>query len=372
MTNPGKAHPEDRWAEALAWHSKLRLADTKGLNGTAICAWQDWYADAQNRRTFDDLSRLLAERALYGKRPRCSETELNQDEYDLSVPIAEWVSAHRSSDSSERHVSVGTWVWLSSALAIAATLALVVISPLRFTLIGHRAPSLYQTAVGGLQEVRLEDGSRITLGGQTRMLVAFSAERRSVNLIEGQAWFRVAHDARRPFTVTAGDGVIKDVGTAFLVTRESDRVIVTVTEGIVEVSAQPGMPSGSNPMFSAKPILSPIQIGHGEEIALSDGGALGGIKAADSRAAIAWIHGRLTFDDEPLRYVIETVDRYSSHPIVVSRDAGALRFSGIVFDNEIDDWLQSLKEIFPVSIESRGTAVRIKMRSAPSANRPQQ
>jgi ferric-dicitrate binding protein FerR (iron transport regulator) len=80
------------------------------------------------------------------------------------------------------------------------------------------------------------------------------------------------------------------------------------------------------------------------------------------------MHGRLTFDDRPLHYVIETLDRYSPHHIAVSPSAGALRFSGIVFDNKIDDWLQSLEAIFPVTVEDTGGDIRIQMRPSIPVN----
>jgi transmembrane sensor len=369
VSNQGKERNVDRWAEALAWYTTMRAADEKRLTAKVAGAWQDWYANAENRRAFDDVSRLLTERDFYKEWPRPSKAELEQDRYDTSVPIAEWLSTNPPHETGRRRPSAGKWWWPSAGLAIAATLVLVILSPRWFSLTGaHPAPTVYQTGVGGLQEVHLADGSSITLGGQTKLLVAFSTQHRTVNLIQGQAWFKVLHDSHRPFIVVAGDGTIEDVGTAFLVTRESDRVIVTVTEGVVEVSARRPLSVSSifSPVLTASPDLAPIRVSRGEELAFGDHGALGIIRPADAGAATAWTHGRLTFDDQPLRYVIETVDRYSSRRIVVSPEAGALRFSGIVFDNGIDDWLQSLKAIFPVTIEERGVVARIAMRPADS------
>ncbi|MGH8200512.1 MAG: FecR family protein [Steroidobacteraceae bacterium] len=372
MSNQDKEGTAGRWAEALAWYTTMRAAEEKQLTSKVAGAWQDWYADPQNRRAFDDVSRLLAERDVYKERPRPSKAELEADLYDTSVPIAQWLNTHQTSKAREQRPGAGKWWWVSGGLAAAAVLALVVFSLRWFGSVGgHSAPIVYQTAVGGLKQVHLDDGSTITLGGQTKLLVAFSAQRRSVNLIQGQAWFKVAHDPSWPFIVAAGDGTIEDVGTAFLVTRESDRVVVTVTEGVVQISRRSSLsvPRGRNPAPTARPDLAPIRVGRGEELAFGDSGALGVIKPADTGAATAWTHGRLTFDDQPLRYVIETVDRYSSRRIVVSPDAGALRFSGIVFDDEIDDWLESLKAIFPITIKEKGATVRIDMRSQTSTAR---
>ena len=364
-----------QWDAALSWYSKLRAADEKELTSEVARDWEAWYSDAENRRVFDRVSHLLSERSRYRARPRPSKAELEEDGYDLSVPIAEYLGTHRPRETTREGSSAGRRLWLSTgAAALAAIVVLFVLSPMRLWFGGGtNRPIPYQTGIGELKNVHLSDGSSITLGGQTKLLVTFSRQRRSVELIEGQAWFTVAHNSHWPFVVAAGDGTITAVGTAFLVTRDSDRVVVTVTEGVVEVSARPTstIRPSLNRAALGTPALAPIRVSRGEELAFHDSGALSQIKPADTQAATAWTHGRLTFDDQPLRYVIETVDRYSSRRIVVSPSAGGLRFTGIVFDSEIDDWLQSLEAIFPVIIEEHGTAVRIEMRpSTPATQEP--
>jgi transmembrane sensor len=371
VSEKDKASSVGRWDEALTWYSRLRASDEEELTSEVGREWEAWYTDAENRRVFDSASRLLADSDLYGVPRRPSKAEVEEDRYDPSVPIAEWLSTQQSKKAERRGSSVGKWWSLSGgAVVAAAVVALFILSPLRVWFSGGSSnPAFYQTGVGGLKDVHLRDGSSITLGGKTKLIVTFSQQRRSVKLVEGQAWFTVAHNSRWPFVVAAGDGTITAVGTAFLVTRDSDRVVVTVTEGVVEVSARP--PSKIRPSLDhttpGGPVLAPIRVSRGEELAFHDSGALSHIKPADTQAATAWTHGRLTFDDQPLRYVIETVDRYSSRHIVVSPSAGGLRFTGIVFDDEIDDWLQSLGGIFPVTIEEQGTAVRIEMRSSTPA-----
>lgn len=361
----------DRWAEALTWHGALREAGTRDLAGALALAWRDWYADPTNQRIFDNVSRLLADRSRYGEPNRPGKRELEEDSYDLALPIAEWRRRQTRGQTRRRRLPTRGWWWLSGGLGAAALAGLLVLSPLSSGPKGSAAgAAIYQTDVGGIKDVHLRDGSSITLGGQTKLSVSFSTQQRSVRLIEGEAWFKVAHDPHWPFVVTAGDGTITAVGTAFLVTRESDRVVVTVTDGTVEVSARRPMwpPLQLVQRLTMKPVPVPISVSRGEELAFGDSGTLRRVKRADTRAATAWTHGRLTFDDQPLRYVVETINRYSSRRILVGPAAGALRFSGIVFDNGIQGWLQSLKLIFPVSVEDRGSSILIHLRTAPRAS----
>jgi transmembrane sensor len=354
----------DRWAEALTWYTTLRNADRRQLTLALGRQWQDWYADAENRRVFDAVSRLLADRDHYPKQRPAGKAELQGDSYDLSMSIAEWRRARSKERGGPRAGSGKEW-WLLGGLGIAAAIALMVLRPPRLGLTGSRSDaSTYQTSVGGMRDIHLRDGSRIVLGGQTSVAVDFSRQRRSVRLIRGEAWFKVAHDPRWPFVVAAGDGTITAVGTAFLVTRESDRVVVTVTEGTVEVSARPPTWPALRLVrrFTMTSLPLPVPVTRGEELAFGESGALRPPKHVDTQAATAWTHGRLTFDDQPLQYVVQTINRYSTRRIVVSPDAGALRFSGIVFDDDIGDWLKSLEVIFPVTETAQGSSVYIRMR----------
>lgn len=366
----------DRWSEALSWRAVLRDAREENLTSAVGREWQSWYSDAENRRTFEAVIRLFEDSGSYRKRERPRKAELDADRYDLSVPIAEWQRTHATSSASARRAFAGSGWWLLAggvAATLVAAVTLVFLTPLRLWLeVNPSRPVVYETGVGNLQDVHLRDGSSIVLGGRTKLSVAFSAQRRSVRLIAGEAWFKVAHNARWPFVVTVDGSTITDVGTAFVVTLDSDRVFVTVTDGAVAVSGPPrGFAApGPNQSTAMRPVaLAPIQVTHGEELSLSDDGALSSVMPADTRAATAWTHGRLIFYDMPLRYVVEAVDRYSSRHIAVDSSAGNLRFGGVVYDDEIEDWLKSLEMIFPVVVNEQGSSVRIEMRPSPPKTR---
>lgn len=97
MNEEGEARAAgtDRWVEALAWHHTLREAPAKDLTSGLARRWQHWYADAENQRIFDNVSRLLGDRRLYQHRNLPSREELEADQYDLSVSISEWRGRHR-------------------------------------------------------------------------------------------------------------------------------------------------------------------------------------------------------------------------------------------------------------------------------------
>ena len=110
----------------------------------------------------------------------------------------------------------------------------------------------FDTTVGELKSVTLSDGSTVQLNTNSRVEVRFSSAERRVHLTRGEAYFSVAHNPRRPFSVYAANGIVTAVGTAFTVRlREQDAVEVTVEKGRVALSTL----SEAGPAISRKPSL---------------------------------------------------------------------------------------------------------------------
>jgi transmembrane sensor len=82
----------------------------------------------------------------------------------------------------------------------------------------------------------LPDGSRAQLNLGAEIVTAFTAEKRLVKLVRGEALFTVTKDTTRPFVVSAGAIEVKAVGTAFAVRYDPVHVEVLVTEGTVAVN----------------------------------------------------------------------------------------------------------------------------------------
>jgi ferric-dicitrate binding protein FerR (iron transport regulator) len=138
----------------------------------------------------------------------------------------------------------------------------------------------------------LPDGSQVILspGSTLRYATAFDADRRDVRL-EGEAYFAVTHDTRRPFVVRAGELVAEDLGTEFVVRAyPEDRYgRVVVREGQVRVGST---------------IVGPGQLGR-----LTTGGALV-VESVDMVSWFAWTRGRLNLDGTSLRDALPKLSRW--------------------------------------------------------------
>lgn len=94
------------------------------------------------------------------------------------------------------------------------------------------------TQPGEVRELRLADGSLLTLNGDSALDWQFVDGRREVRLYRGEADFQIAHDPARPFIVRAGEAHIRVTGTRFDVRLEEGGVDLAVSEGRVLASSE--------------------------------------------------------------------------------------------------------------------------------------
>jgi transmembrane sensor len=241
------------------------------------------------------------------------------------------------------------WGERGGRLALAASVAAVATGVLWYL---NDAPGVVQTAVGENRSLRLEDGSRITLGGGTQLRVSFDDQSRHIELSHGEAFFVVAREAARPFTVNAGDATVRAVGTEFNVRRGRDRVVVAVVEGRVMVE-----PVASPAGGAAR--REPLRLDAGQQTTIDAAGMAAPARLANPDTATAWRSGRLIFRGEPLRHVVEDVNRYAAKPVMLGDAAlGDFRFTGTVLNDNVGGWIASLESVFGLeAVEERGRIV---------------
>lgn len=167
----------------------------------------------------------------------------------------------------------------------------------------------FSSRAGEQRTIHLADGSDIELNTNTALEVHFGAKKRKILLLKGEAYFNVAKDKIRPFIVDVGKGEVMAVGTAFNIYRDSDKTVVTVTEGSVEVTdTQYGTP------VKRSSFMAPNQ-----KITINEHG-LGRVLASAKGENVEWRSNTVVFDDVPLPKALAEVGRYLPFE-VVSKDA---------------------------------------------------
>ena len=204
--------------------------------------------------------------------------------------------------------------------------------------------AVYVTAVGQQSSHQLPDGSRLVLNTNSKVSVAFLADKRLLTLHRGEAHFDVKPDKSRPFEVYAGTRMVRAVGTAFSVYMESERVEVTVSEGKVALGVQSSPPQterlkpadgkalAEQPPAPAPEILGALVAGQSVVIPPGPDGVMDDITQHEKHSLkrrLSWLEGQLVYTGEGLAEVLADVSRYTPVYIEVMDPAlEALRIGG--------------------------------------------
>ena len=166
---------------------------------------------------------------------------------------------------------------------------------------------------GGEFCLTLSDGTRAWLNSETSIQypVVFGAKERRV-FIQGEAYFEVAKDAKKPFTVQFMSSSVTVFGTSFNIRAypEEKQSQTTLAEGSVRIYS-PG----------SSMLLKP-----GEQAEVN---ALSGEmvkKEVEVKTFTSWKDGRFVFEQEPLENIMRTLERWYDIRVIF-RDEGAKRIS---------------------------------------------
>jgi transmembrane sensor len=241
-------------------------------------------------------------------------------------------------------------VWAGIGMAAAAAFA-VFVGLTQFTSLpaaptqiasAHPGLDVYKTPVGGQQKITLDDGTVVTLNTASRIETRLSATERSVRLLEGEAYFEVAHDPSRPFRVYAGDGVTVAVGTAFSVRLKKDAVEVVVSEGKVSYARVADVPTPEPVAFVAA----------GEAAVFNENVVIEKVDTAVVDRKLSWTEGRLVFAGDRLSSVVADISRYTDLQFdFATQDLADMRVGGIFMVGEVDDMLDAIETNFGLQVE---------------------
>lgn len=194
----------------------------------------------------------------------------------------------------------------------------------------------------------LADGSVLHLNTDSAVTVRYGGASRWVELEHGQVVFEVAHDAARPFRVTAGSAQVIAVGTRFDVYLQGESTVVTVVEGRVTVGATTG---GAG---------APLLVRAGEQVRVVQGVLPAQPTAVDPARMTAWLARQISVRHAPLAEVAAEFNRYTTTPIQI--DTPRLRelpVSGVFNVDDTDSMVAFLRSLDGVTVELTPTAIRV-------------
>lgn len=194
---------------------------------------------------------------------------------------------------------------------------------------------------------RLTDGTRITANSGTRIRHIRDFEKNQRDLyLEGEAYFEVAKDPTRPFSVYADSLVTQAIGTSFLIKAVKDRPVeVSLLEGIVEVKDP----------HQSKSLIPGQQAYYDEstqEIHLQD---------FDEEEVMAWTKKIIFLKDKELTEVFEILENWYGVDIqVTNMPKKSLTVNGKYQDQTLTNVLRGLSYTarFRFSVEDKVVTIK--------------
>jgi len=162
------------------------------------------------------------------------------------------------------------------------------------------APNTLSTPRGGEFKITLEDGTEVWLNAETtlRYPETFDGAERRVE-VSGEAYFKVAKNAEKPFYVVSGGQEVRVLGTEFNVHAYNDEpaIFTTLVEG--SIALKPVSGNGSELM------LTP-----GSQSVFTRSDASARVRKVDTDVVTSWRSGVFVFENQNLEQIMRTLSRW--------------------------------------------------------------
>lgn len=292
------------------------------------------------------------------------DNDISMEEFDRMVSVMELASDDELSElisddfhkfineTEEKKRPVSRFAAVMS-VAAAVLLLLCVGLSIRLAIVNRSVEETSVTADtiirsdGGRSLMTLPDGTKVILnsGSVIAYPANFNKEYRCVSL-EGEAFFDVAENKARAFTVTVPGMEISVHGTKFNVYAYPEMAYseMALVEGSV----------------SAKAGDKEYNVSPGQKVCVSRNTGRMNLFATDNILETCWLKDKIVFMHEPLHKVVDVLQRYFGVEIVCSEEIDLSDiYTGTFRDKNIYNILDVLKMHYGFEYETSGRKIKI-------------
>lgn len=255
-------------------------------------------------------------------------------------------AAHRRSSTTETL----TWIYrIAAILLLGATIGVgfYVYSPTDTTSTRVEKITEEKTVRTGNNEhktVTFSDDSRIVLNSNSTVTYTLGGESgQTIKVVmEGEAFFEAESSSENQepvFAIRTPDGLIKDIGTKFLVTVERDRSRVVLQEGRVQVSTDGQTKTDKN-----------ITVADGEMVEFNSTEVLTE-KEVNTTFFTSWATGFMQFDQTNIQEFAGFVeDRFDVRVKVVDPALANIKLDGGIYFRSLEELVRSVSEVADIPV----------------------
>ena len=196
-------------------------------------------------------------------------------------------------------------------------------------------------------KIVLSDGTEVWLNAATRLRFPFRFALASREVyVEGEAYFKVAKDARHPFIVHTPLTQVKVTGTAFNVnTYQAGHVKTSLVEGKVTTQSKDGGNATLEPGIAASYIAG-------------KGFTTGSFEEEE---VLSWINGVYYFHNMPVTELAQVASRCYGVTIILDKDKFAGKsITGVMDKNKLLNFLNDLEAVTHITYSFSGNELHLK------------
>ena len=211
------------------------------------------------------------------------------------------------------------------------------------------------TPRGGEFKVTLEDGTEVWLNADSRLRYpeSFEGDERRVE-VTGEAYFKVAKNAEKPFYVVSGGQEVRVLGTEFNVHAYNDEadVFTTLVEGSISLRPVNGNKS--------ELILTP-----GKQAQYNKDNYSAHVVNVDTEVVTSWRSGTFVFENQTLEQIMRTLSRWYDfeYEFADQKIASTVFMGSIPRYGSFAEVVEIFKKLGGIQLHQRGRRVVISSTS---------
>lgn len=208
-----------------------------------------------------------------------------------------------------------------------------------------------ETQAGQKQTLKLPDGTVVTLNADSKLTYpeTFEADKREVSL-QGEAFFEVARDEQKPFTITTAELQTRVLGTSFNIQayQEDESISIAVASGKVQVA------------HTQLPDQQAYDLLPGEALTFQKAEKLFQTSDFDETEMLSWKEGVLYFNDATFEEVKKKLERWYGVDLQLKQGSAEDWLYSGTFDNQsLENVLLGMSYVKNFSFQIEGKKVEI-------------
>lgn len=267
-----------------------------------------------------------------------------EEEYDLGNLLDRIHHLIRTDENKQSKKPLQRFIRIYMKAAAVLLLPLIITGSILFGFLRNRAGAVADQRVtstiyapmGSRVAFILPDSTTGMLNSGSYLTYSLPFSKKRELKLEGEALFKVKKDEENPFEVSAGNSIVKVLGTSFNLSAypAEDYVEVVIKEGTVE--------------FKGTKKSDGVLLTPSERLVFQNGNTIK--HKVDPDKYIAWTEGRLIFRGDPMAEVARRLERwYNVKVVLADKELEGYSFRATFEDDMLEEVLKYLSMTSPIS-----------------------